>query len=399
MKILFQSRIDLYRNRGGDTFQMEHTKRMIEKINPSVTVDIRPELKVKDIAHYDVVHLFNIDWICETYVQAKWAKKNNIPIILSAIHHSETEIKRYEKYYRFGIRRIFNLLVPWQSTKDVWKNVYRSTIKREYGKLRPTVIQLLKGIRNEQKEIIKMSNLVLVQTEAEAKDIKKDFKIDDFKWKKIVNGVNLDVFLKPNKGLFLDEVIKSDKDFDYKSPILLSVGRIEPRKNGLNIIKAFESLQKKNKLKSWKLIFIGALSKNHPEYSFRFKVKVKRNVDILYLGPRSQGFVASAMLQKGVFVLPSWFETTGLSSLEAAMSGMVPVVSGERTKEYLGENAEYCDPESIESIQNAILKASKRHGVSKDFRREIGTKYSWANSAIQTLEVYKKLIQHRPHDK
>ena len=195
MRVLYQSRVDLYNPRGGDTFQMEHTKMMIEKLYPSIQIDILPEVKVKDIKKYDLVHLFNLDWICETYLQVKHAKKHNIPVVLSAIHHSEKEVKRYEREDRYDFRRIYNAIIPYQPLRDVAKNVYRSTLDRKFKKLYPTFIQLIKGIKKQQREIIKNVDMVLVQTKAEAKDIREDFKVKKFKWEKVVNGVSIDTFI------------------------------------------------------------------------------------------------------------------------------------------------------------------------------------------------------------
>ena len=71
MKVLFQSRVDLYNPKGGDTIQMEQTKKAIEAIDPSIKIDISTNVMDKDINKYDIVHLFNLDWIPETYIQAK----------------------------------------------------------------------------------------------------------------------------------------------------------------------------------------------------------------------------------------------------------------------------------------------------------------------------------------
>ena len=71
MKVLYQSRVDLFDRRGGDTVQMEQTKNAIQKIDPSIHIDIQPEVHSKDIEEYDIIHLFNLDWICETYLQAR----------------------------------------------------------------------------------------------------------------------------------------------------------------------------------------------------------------------------------------------------------------------------------------------------------------------------------------
>lgn len=385
MKILFQSRVDLFDLVGGDTVQIQQTKDAIEKLYKNIKIDISTKLKDENIEQYDLVHLFNLDWIPETYIQIKHAKKYKKPVVLSAIHHSEEEVKRYEKYYRFDLRRIVNLILPSQPIRDEAKNVYRSIFN--YKKIHPTAIQLLKGIRATQREILKLTDVVLVQTDAEAKDIASDFNYKDFKWVKVVNGVNTDIFLHPDKKLFYKN-IKLDK----KEKIILNVGRIEPRKNQLKLIEAFEKLIQNPVYSDYTLIFIGAINKYHYEYYTKFLNKVKNNDKIFYLGQQKQDFIASAMSNGYIYVQPSWFETSGLVTIEAYISGMKIVAAGERIAEYLKENVVMCDPASSDSVKNAIIKSINTKYNQKLIDYSIKN-YTWDNAAKQTIDVYKSLVK------
>lgn len=379
MKILFQSRSDIFSIRGGDTLQMEETKKAIEKLDKSIKIDISTDLMPNNINKYDVIHLFNIDWIPETYIQAKWASSHNKPIVLSAIHHSESEVELFENKFRFGIRRLYNALIPWQSVRDVWKNIYRSIFN--YKKIYPTVIQALRGIRNQQREILSVVDMVLVQTDLEAEDIKTDFKVKNFKWKKVVNGVNIDLFSKAKK----------DNKKRVKNTIL-SVGRIEPRKNQINIIKAFNLLSSTGLFDGLKLEFIGAVGKNHREYEHVFRRLISENKDISYLGQVSQSVVANKMASSDVYVHASWFETTGLACIEAAYSGMTVVATGERVKEYLEDNAYYCSPDDVSSIRQAMEMALNNKKDLKSLQNMVEKKYSWEEAGKQTISVYNDLL-------
>ncbi len=390
MKVLFQSRADLYNPRGGDTAQMEHTKAAIEEIDPSIKIEIKTETEPKNIKEYDIVHLFNLDWIPETYMQANWAKKFKKKVVLSAIHHSEKEVLKYEKKAAYDIRRIYNFFFSSQAARDVGKNIYRSLFN--FQKIRPTIKQVLIGIRNEQKDILRISDIVLVQTEIEAKDISTDFKAEKFKWKKIVNGVDLEVFGNSDKSKF-NQLIEDKFKIDISShPIILSVGRVEPRKNQLALIRSFNEIQKNGQLEDHYLVFIGAMTKNSFEYVTRFNKAISNNSQIIYTGALPQNIVASAMSHDGIYVHPSWFETTGLVTLEAALSGMNIVATGERTKEYLKDSAYYCEPDDVESIKNAILKAVFEPKNLQNIQSEIKSQYSWRNTARQTIDVYRKLL-------
>ena len=226
MKILFQSRLDLFDKRGGDTIQMLETQVSLEKLG--IAVDINCSLNL-DVSSYDIVHIFNLDWVCETYPQIYNAKKQGKKVILSPIHHSQEEFERYENKSRYGLMKLGNFLIPNQPLREEARNLVKGIIYPK--KLKPAVKQLLMGIRRQQKESIEMSDYILVQTNLEAKDLKKDFGVPDFKWVKVVNGIDGSKF----KGQSSKVKIKSKR-----SKVILCVGRVEPRKNQLNLIKAFK---------------------------------------------------------------------------------------------------------------------------------------------------------------
>ncbi|PJA40903.1 hypothetical protein CO178_01385, partial [candidate division WWE3 bacterium CG_4_9_14_3_um_filter_34_6] len=175
--------------------------------------------------------------------------------------------------------------------------------------------------------------------------------------------------------------------------VILNVGRIEPRKNQLNLIKAFENLKNDELLNNFGLIFIGAYTERSYEYVYRFKKAIKNNSNIYHFGAVSPEIVASAMNRDGVYVHPSWFETTGLVCIEAAMAGMQLVATGDRVKEYLGDNAYYCDPKDVKSIEDAILKSVKSPKNISRLQKDIEDKYTWNKTAKQTISVYEKILE------
>jgi glycosyltransferase involved in cell wall biosynthesis len=94
-----------------------------------------------------------------------------------------------------------------------------------------------------------------------------------------------------------------------------------------------------------------------------------------------------------VHVLPSWFETTGLSSLEAGVMGCNVVVTRKGdTEEYFEDMAYYCEPDSIVSIKEAVMNAHAQpfHTGLKD---KILENYTWQNTAKETLEAYKTILK------
>jgi len=374
VKVLMLARSDIFSVSGGDTIQIENTAKELKKLG--VEVDVATDLKIT-IKDYNLVHVFQLDWIPETYFYVKEAKKCGKPIVLSPIHHAENEVKKFDDIYTFGLRRLVGFLVKKQEYRDILKNIYRSIYDR--SKFIPTIKGALFGYRRSQREALTLSNIVLVQTDGEACDLEDTYGVD-FKWKKVVNGVS-EQFLLPHD-------YKNKLNFDN---YIICVGRIEARKNQLNIIEAVKLLRQEEGFKATKLVFLGRRSEHHKSYIDNFDRALKENNWIVHPGFIPQEDIPSYYHFAKVGISASWFETTGLTSLEALFCGTNVVASGKRAKELLGDLVVYCDPWDVNSIAKSLREAYMRPvaSVPANFREE----YTWENAAKQTLAVYNNLLK------
>jgi glycosyltransferase involved in cell wall biosynthesis len=90
-----------------------------------------------------------------------------------------------------------------------------------------------------------------------------------------------------------------------------------------------------------------------------------------------------------VHCLVSWMETTGLSSLEAGVMGCNLVITDKGdTRDYFSDFAFYCQPDSISSIHNAIIKAYNAP-VNQELQTHIRKDFTWQKTAEKTLEGYR----------
>ena len=228
------------------------------------------------------------------------------------------------------------------------------------------------------RETLQMSDVVLVQTNVEARDLLDTYGVD-FKWRKVVNGVG-------------EQFINSQ---DFKNPFdfenyIISVGRIEPRKNHLSLIKAVEQLRKETG-KDLQLVLIGRTGGyKHMEYNYHFKKAVAANPWIHHIQYVPYTDMPSYYKFAKVCVSASWFESTGLTSLEALYVGTNAVAAGDCAREYLGDLATYCEPDDINSIASAIKIELARSRPLID--ESIKVAYTWKKAAEQTLDVYKSLL-------
>lgn len=94
-----------------------------------------------------------------------------------------------------------------------------------------------------------------------------------------------------------------------------------------------------------------------------------------------------------VHLLPSIFESPGLSSLEAAVADCNVVVGNLAFEsEYFQDGAYYCDPCDAFSIERAVRKAWSNYdsdaGMRKTLRDRIKSEYTWKRAAEATLNAY-----------
>ena len=152
MKILFQSRKNLFSVPGGYTVQILKTAEKLRSMGYSI--DISTELE-PDVADYDIVHLFNLMRPQEIYLQIKNAKKHKKGVALSTIYGSYIE---YERKDRGGIGGLLSRILNHYQVEYL-KVIARSFKNKEIHK--GTVKLIFNGYRRLQTRIIKMTQSYL----------------------------------------------------------------------------------------------------------------------------------------------------------------------------------------------------------------------------------------------
>lgn len=206
--------------------------------------------------------------------------------------------------------------------------------------------------RREQDRAIKLAirkaSKIVVTSEANKADLKKFYNPDMSK-----------VFIAPlGFNDQLDKEIEPVKEVaNLSAPFFLSVGRIEKRKNTLNIVFAFAKF-KENTKSSAKLVLVG---KNG--YGFKdvkkgidnFPEEIKK--DIISLGFVTQNQLGYLYSKALCLVYPSLYEGFGFPALEAMSCGCPVITSNVPTiKEVAGKAALYVDPKNIDDISNKMLQ-------------------------------------------
>lgn len=362
MNVLFQSRKTLYSVPGGDTTQIMKTKEYLEKLG--VKVNISLEL-TPDVSEYDIVHVFNLMRPQELYLQVKNAKKYGKKVALSTIYGPYEE---YEKKARGGILQVMNNLLSITQIEYL-KVIARAVLNLEFNK--GTAIYLLNGHKRLQRKIIKMVDVFLPNSDSEMLRVAKDFNLKEYNYVAVSNAVDV------NK--FDYEQVEISPELEKYRDCVLCVSRIEGRKNQLNIIRACKDLP-------YRFVFIGKAGANFKKYYE--KCKEEANDNTVFLGQIEHEKLPQFYKLAKVHILASWMETPGLSSLEAGiMHTNVVVTKKGDTEDYFADYAFYCEPDDLDSIKEAIIKAYKAPFDAR-FLGRIKNNYTWEDTAKQTLQGY-----------
>lgn len=359
VKVLFIARATLYKDSGGDTVQVLNTADALRK--SGITVEIVLTTDTIDYAKFDLLHFFNIIRPADILFHISKANK---PFVVSTIYVDYSE---FEKKNRKGITGLaFRLL--GRDMIEYLKVIARLVVNNEKIMSHQ---YLFYGHRRSVRKIIAASDMLLPNSQSEYNRLSKDYAIFG-SYRVIPNAIEPSLFVTDGR-------IKRDDN------LVICVGRIEGRKNQLNLIKALNNSR-------FKLILIGAASANQVKYYQACKAIAAPNVS--FINKISQVELKSYYQEAKVHVLPSWFETTGLSSLEAAVMGCNVVITEKGdTREYFEDYAYYCDPNEPKSILSAVLTASSQPYNEKLYSKIVNN-FTWKQTAEKTLEAYKTIIGH-----
>lgn len=335
MKVLFQIRPGFQKSAAGDSIQMLNTMKHLIKLGVEVSVSSQINISLKD---FDIVHIFNCTRVTEAYGFFKNAQNQRKKIVLSPIFID------MHIYYRNSPVK----LAAWRS-----ENIMRREIMQGSNMLLP----------NSQMELDWIKNILFVDTPS----------------KIVYLGVD-NLFLQGDSDWFVKKY--GLKDF------ILCVGRLSPIKNQLSLIRAVKDL-------SIPLVLIGPV--NNKEYAMQ--CAQEPGGYIKYIPSLTHKELSSAYKAAGVHVQPSWFETVGLTSLEAAASGIPVVITNQGAAiEYFGDKAIYVDPGDLNSIREGVLAALNKKvensSISHDngLQRHIAENFTWEKAAQTTLESYEQVL-------
>lgn len=324
---------------GGQVVQMEKTAASLATMGIDVTVS---EATGASVAGYDIVHAFGTPWPFRDLLRE--ARQAGSSIVMSPIF----------------------LDWSWTLGRRGWNTSTRAA-RIAYSALRRGIDRTAEALRRSDEETamaLELADLLLPNSQGEAERVRSIFRVTT-PMRVVPNGFDPDVF-------HLADGIAQRHG-------VLCVARLEPIKNQLALIDALSDT-------GIPLTIVGNDHPDHRAYTARCRAQAGANV--VFRTAVTQRELADIYRNAAVHVLPSWFETTGLVSLEAAACGCAVVTTSRgAAREYFGDLATYCDPAREGSIREAIEHALAT-GAAPELAAHVREHFTWEHAARATLEAY-----------
>jgi glycosyltransferase involved in cell wall biosynthesis len=339
---------------GGHLTQMRETARALAALGCEVT-----EAPVLDpsFSGVDIVHGFDLN-----AEQIRSCREAGLPVVISTIY--------WDLRYRYdgppGTPSVRALL-----GRAVRSGRFAMASLRGRGALVEACLAEA-SIEFDSCAQLSSADMLLPNSEGEARSLQREARTRT-PYRVVPNGVDPDRY-SPGPGTF-----------ESRDTVLFA-GRVEPHKNQLGLLEALRDT-------GLRLVLAYLPHRDHAEYLKRCFTAAEGWADLVE-DPSPEQLVALYRSAR-VHVLPSWFETTGLVSLEAGLCGC-NVVSTDRghAREYLDDLAWYCDPAVTGSIRSAVLEAWDSP-PRPALRERILSSYTWEHVARATLDAYREVLARR----
>ena len=325
---------------GGHSVQARNTAQALRELGADVT--LKEGLDDRDRA-YDVVHTFGAsNWVVRA------GRRASAAVVATPIWWSAEYLTTGGRPPRLSHRLEFAARISFSAAR---RGV-------------PETARRLRQRFDAAALALEAADLLLPNSRSEAQQIQDDL------------GVSTPMHVVPNA---VDQEWFTPPEESAHRVGVAYVGRIDPHKNQLGLIRELRGT-------GIAVVIVGPSHPHHAKYAERCHKEADEFVTFSPGGgPRE---VREVYRRAAVHVLPSWFETTGLVSLEAAATGCAVVTTNRGyVKEYFGDLVTYCDPGRRGSIRTAV-EAALAEGPSRALRQMVIENYTWEHAARATLAGY-----------
>ncbi len=270
--------------------------------------------------------------------------------------------------------------LDWFITSD-WteppSKLRKATIVHDLTYLRypQTVDKVIKVTQQKRLSWVKKeSKLIFADSQATKHDLTSYLKVEEAKI--VVNYPGVEI--KKSSDRTLESTLKK---FSLNKPFILTVGKLEPRKNLNRLVDAFAKLENKN---------IGLVIVGPKGWDTSISRSAKKLNNVKLLGYVDDSDLYNLYLSCLFFIYPSIWEGFGYPMVEAMKLGVPVTASNTSSMKEIGDGAALLfDPFKTEEIKNALEKMIGNENLRQKLiiaGKNRANLFSWQN-------YYEKMIK------
>lgn len=286
----------------------------------------------------DILHVFKLT--LESYAIIKYAKSKGIKVVMSTI----IPLINHKKLQLYNIINFLPIVTSHKLCRIILENV----------------------------------DFIITESEQESLFIRKYFKIKTSNILDIPNGTDVDDY----RGEDVYGKLRS------KSKYILQVGRFDENKNQINVIRAMKDTE-------ITVVFIGGPGEGCETYYNDCITASEGSSNIHFFGwvDNDSLLLKSAYAHADTVVVPSYYETFGLSAIEGACRGAKLVLSETipLSKAPIFEECTKINPYDISDIKNKIM-TTYNEAKNIQFTNQVILNYSWESVIEQHIAIYNKIV-------
>lgn len=237
----------------------------------------------------------------------------------------------------------------------------------------------------------KHTKKIITVSEYSKKDILKQYSFIPEEHVKVVYNAANKVF----KPLSWKEQEKIKASYTNGEEFFLFTSAIHPRKNVINLLKAFVHFKRRQK-NNFKLVLIGRMAWQSEEIE-EAKKRMPFKEDVIWLGYQPIEVVAKLTAAAWATIYPSLFEGFGIPIVESYACHK-PVISSTTSSmpEVVGEAGLLADPENVEDIAEQMMEIyrnEKLHSYLIEQTKEENKRFNWDSSAEKLMKIIEEVYR------
>jgi len=242
-------------------------------------------------------------------------------------------------------------------------------------------------LRCTVRRTVKAAARVLTVTEFSKRSILAAYALPEEKITVLPNGVSAD--FRPVAREAAQRLLRTARGLE--TPFVLTVGDLQPRKNHLGLIRAFEQLIAAHPQLPHHLVVVGKETWHSPDIRAAAR-KSSVGSRIHFTGFVSEDELRQLYAACDLFVYPSFYEGFGLPIIEAMASGRAVACSNTSGMPEVADSAALLfDPHSVAemvlAMRDLLLNPELRMRMER-LGMQRAAIFSWDRTAARTLDLY-----------